>query len=94
MTKRYSDSEGRPAIAIVGMACRYPDANSPTELIENAIALRRAFRQCDGTASDRPLLARGLRTVLQAPPQVGVLRTIHSIVSGLECRGGSMLRPI
>ena len=34
-----------PAIAIVGMACLYPDANSPMELWENALAQRRAFRQ-------------------------------------------------
>ncbi|UXE62827.1 MAG: type I polyketide synthase [Woronichinia naegeliana WA131] len=34
-----------PAIAIVGMACRYPDANSPQELWENALAQRRAFRR-------------------------------------------------
>ncbi len=32
------------AIAIVGMACRYPDACSPQELWENALAQRRAFR--------------------------------------------------
>ncbi|MDI1461478.1 type I polyketide synthase [Catellatospora sp. KI3] len=32
-------------IAIVGMACRYPDATSPRELWENAVAGRRAFRQ-------------------------------------------------
>ncbi|HEY6805290.1 MAG TPA: type I polyketide synthase [Pyrinomonadaceae bacterium] len=35
----------RPAIAIVGMACRYPDARSPDELWENALAGRRAFRR-------------------------------------------------
>ncbi|HKE55944.1 MAG TPA: SDR family NAD(P)-dependent oxidoreductase [Pyrinomonadaceae bacterium] len=35
----------RPAIAIVGMACRYPDARSPSELWENALAQRRAFRR-------------------------------------------------
>jgi len=34
-----------PAIAIVGMACRYPDARSPSELWENALAQRRAFRR-------------------------------------------------
>src|SRR5207237_7024163 len=34
-----------PAIAIVGMACRYPDARSPMELWENALAQRRAFRR-------------------------------------------------
>ncbi|GII02159.1 type I polyketide synthase [Planobispora takensis] len=32
-------------IAIVGMACRYPDATSPRELWENAVAGRRAFRR-------------------------------------------------
>ncbi|HEV2377052.1 MAG TPA: type I polyketide synthase [Streptosporangiaceae bacterium] len=32
-------------IAVVGMACRYPDAASPAQLWENAIAGRRAFRQ-------------------------------------------------
>src|SRR5919198_3901209 len=32
-------------IAVVGMACRYPDADSPTELWENAVAGRRAFRR-------------------------------------------------
>jgi enediyne polyketide synthase len=34
-----------PAIAIVGMACRFPDARSPEELWENALAQRRAFRR-------------------------------------------------
>ncbi|HEV3121021.1 MAG TPA: SDR family NAD(P)-dependent oxidoreductase [Isosphaeraceae bacterium] len=32
-------------IAIVGMACEYPEARSPTELWENALARRRAFRR-------------------------------------------------
>ncbi|MGW0752385.1 type I polyketide synthase [Streptomyces sp. NPDC002587] len=32
-------------IAIVGMACRYPDAATPGELWENAVAGRRAFRR-------------------------------------------------
>lgn len=31
-------------IAIVGMACRYPDARTPGELWENVLARRRAFR--------------------------------------------------
>ncbi|HEV2843959.1 MAG TPA: beta-ketoacyl synthase N-terminal-like domain-containing protein, partial [Thermoanaerobaculia bacterium] len=31
-------------IAIVGMACRYPDAKTPGELWENVLARRRAFR--------------------------------------------------
>jgi enediyne polyketide synthase len=33
------------AIAIVGMACCYPDARSPQELWENVLARRRAFRR-------------------------------------------------
>src|SRR5258708_563000 len=33
------------AIAIVGMACLYPDARTPGELWENALAQRRAFRR-------------------------------------------------
>jgi enediyne polyketide synthase len=32
-------------IAIVGIACRYPDASSPQELWENVLAGRRAFRR-------------------------------------------------
>lgn len=32
-------------IAVVGMACRYPDATTPRELWENALAGRRAFRR-------------------------------------------------
>jgi len=35
----------RPAIAIVGMACRYPDARSPWELWQSVLARRRAFRR-------------------------------------------------
>ena len=35
----------KPRIAIVGMACQYPDARSPGELWENVLAQRRAFRQ-------------------------------------------------
>ena len=33
------------AIAIVGMACRFPDARTPEELWENVLAQRRAFRR-------------------------------------------------
>ncbi|GIG56773.1 polyketide synthase [Longispora fulva] len=32
-------------IAVVGISCRYPDADSPTELWENILAGRRAFRR-------------------------------------------------
>ena len=34
-----------PAIAIIGMACEYPDARSPRQLWDNVIAQRRAFRR-------------------------------------------------
>src|SRR6266446_4454355 len=34
-----------PAIAIVGLACVYPDARTPAELWENVLAQRRAFRR-------------------------------------------------
>lgn len=34
-----------PAVAIVGMACRYPDARTPDELWENVLACRQAFRR-------------------------------------------------
>lgn len=37
-----------PAIAVVGMACHYPDARSPQELWENVLAQRRAFRRIPG----------------------------------------------
>src|SRR5262245_53371067 len=33
------------AVAVVGIACRYPDARSPVELWENVLAQRRAFRR-------------------------------------------------
>src|ERR1044072_9186413 len=33
------------SVAIVGMACRHPDADSPTALWENVLARRRAFRR-------------------------------------------------
>lgn len=35
----------RSGVAIVGMSCIYPDANSPGELWENVLAQRRAFRR-------------------------------------------------
>ena len=35
----------QPGIAIVGMACVYPDARTPGELWENVLAQRRAFRR-------------------------------------------------
>ena len=38
-------SPSESAIAVVGMACVYPDANSPAELWENVLAQRRSFRR-------------------------------------------------
>jgi Polyketide synthase modules and related proteins len=35
----------KPAIAIVGLACRYPDAQTPLDLWHNVVAQRRAFRR-------------------------------------------------
>ncbi|MFZ4701777.1 MAG: beta-ketoacyl synthase N-terminal-like domain-containing protein, partial [Candidatus Methylumidiphilus sp.] len=32
-------------IAIIGMACEYPDAKSPVQLWENVLTQRRAFRR-------------------------------------------------
>ena len=32
-------------IAVIGMSCRYPDANSPDQLWDNVLAGRRAFRR-------------------------------------------------
>src|SRR4051794_23718270 len=34
-----------PRIAIVGMACEYPDARTPRELWENVLTRRQAFRR-------------------------------------------------
>jgi enediyne polyketide synthase len=42
------------AIAIVGLACRYPDADNPTQLWQNVLGQRRAFR---GIPPDRLNLA-------------------------------------
>ncbi|MER7707821.1 type I polyketide synthase [Kitasatospora sp. NPDC097605] len=39
------DPAGRGRIAVVGMACRYPDAESPEQLWQNVLAGRRAFRR-------------------------------------------------
>ncbi|MDP7039126.1 MAG: type I polyketide synthase, partial [Myxococcota bacterium] len=37
--------ESSNSIAIVGMACEYPDASTPKELFDNVLAGRRAFRR-------------------------------------------------
>ena len=51
-------------IAIVGMACRYPDARSPSELWENVLAQRRAFRRMP---DERLRLADYLSTDRETP---------------------------
>jgi enediyne polyketide synthase len=38
-------TETGPAIAVVGLGCRYPDARGPGELWENVLSQRRAFRR-------------------------------------------------
>lgn len=40
-----TSSAERSGISVVGMACRYPDAGSPTDLWQNVLAGRRAFRR-------------------------------------------------
>jgi len=44
-TRAEMGRHAKSAIAIVGMACHYPDAASPAELFENVLAGRRAFRR-------------------------------------------------
>ena len=43
--KEYTEGPMSNRLAIVGMACRYPDATSPAELWFNVLAQRRAFRK-------------------------------------------------
>ena len=38
------NSSDRFSVAVIGLACRYPDAGTPRELWENILAKRRAFR--------------------------------------------------
>ncbi|MGK5550779.1 beta-ketoacyl synthase N-terminal-like domain-containing protein [Actinomadura kijaniata] len=47
-TRRSCRHKPNPRIAIVGVACRYPDTASPRELRENAAAPRRTFRRLPG----------------------------------------------
>ncbi len=57
------------AVAIVGMACRYPEARSPAELWENVLAGRRAFRR---------MPAERLRLEDYYSPDAGVPDRIYS----------------
>lgn len=46
--RRTAEGVSRNIIAIVGAACRYPDAESPRELWQNVLAQRQAFRRIPG----------------------------------------------
>lgn len=67
------------AIAIIGMACRYPDARSPDELWENALAQRRAFRRIP---AERLNLDDYLSTDRQSPDQT--YSTEGAFIEGYE----------
>ncbi|HEU4713930.1 MAG TPA: SDR family NAD(P)-dependent oxidoreductase [Pyrinomonadaceae bacterium] len=67
------------AIAIVGMACRYPDARSPDELWENALAQRRAFRRIP---SERLNLNDYMSSDRQSPDQT--YSTEGAFIEGYE----------
>jgi len=53
----------REPIAIVGLACRYPDADTPALLWDNVLAQRRAFRR---------IPAERLRVADYSPDRVGI----------------------
>jgi enediyne polyketide synthase len=62
------------AVAIVGIACRYPDARSPSELWQMALARRRAFR---------PIPAERLRLADYAPRDPNDADSIYPIEAAL-----------
>ncbi len=66
-------------IAIVGMACQYPDASSPGELWANALAGRRAFRRMP---SVRMNTEDYLNTDRNAPDSTYVLQA--AVIDGYE----------
>jgi enediyne polyketide synthase len=66
-------------IAIVGMACRYPDARSPSELWENVLAQRRAFRRMP---DERLRLADYLSADREAPDSF--YSTNAAVIEGYE----------
>src|SRR5688500_16236274 len=70
----------RQAIAIVGMACRYPDARSPGELWENALAGRRAFRRIP---AERLNLNDYLSSDRESPDRT--YSTQGAFIEGYEC---------
>lgn len=66
-------------IAIVGMACHYPDARNPKELWENVLARRRAFRRM-------PLERLSLRDYLATDPATpdSIYSTEAALIQGYE----------
>ncbi|MDE0686441.1 MAG: type I polyketide synthase [Candidatus Poribacteria bacterium] len=68
-----------PEIAIVGMACEYPDARNPLELWENVLALRRAFRRMP---QSRLRLEDYLSTDRDAPDSTYIAQA--SLIEGYE----------
>jgi enediyne polyketide synthase len=69
----------KEAIAIVGMACCYPDARSPDELWENVLAGRRAFRRIP---DERLRLEDYLSADRQAPDQIYTAQA--ALIEGYE----------
>src|ERR1043165_8621876 len=69
----------KEAIAIVGMACCYPDARSPVELWENVLAGRRAFRRIP---DERLRLEDYLSPDRQAPDQIYTAQA--ALIEGYE----------
>ncbi len=69
----------KEAIAIVGMACCYPDARSPVELWENVLAGRRAFRRIP---DERLRLDDYLSADRQAPDQIYTAQA--AVIEGYE----------
>ena len=68
-------------LAIVGMACRYPGARSPSELWENVLAQRRAFR-CIPADEVRAVLAEVLARLGHEKPEPLQHLIPHTVVVG------------
>jgi enediyne polyketide synthase len=69
----------QPAIAIVGLACQYPDITAPGELWENVLAQRRAFRRLP---AERLCLADYYSTDRQAADSV--YATEAAVIEGYD----------
>ena len=84
------------AIAIVGMACRYPDARSPGELWENALAERRAFRRIPAERLNlNDYLSSDRQSPIKHTRQKEPLSKVTSLTAcASACRAGPIARPI